>query len=295
VASSVTSRIKAIGAASAFACLGVAGPAWSQDRGNPLKVTTIPTIAGSPVIGNTLIAGGGRWQSPNPRNTVSRWEWWRCPNPFAQGCTVIAVSTPFYRLTADDTDQWIALARSISLTGVGSDMQVSATTGPVHPEATATPVPTPEPTPVPTPEPTPVPFVAPAPAPVPTTGQVLHQNASQKVMSPTPLVRLSGVLTATGARVTVFSIRAPKPAKVRVTCSGTCPRKRWAPARRSKTLTRAHDFERSFSSGTKITVSVTRKGYIGKRTVFTIRRGKAPLRKDSCLSPTGKTQKCPAG
>ena len=55
-------------------------------------------------------------------------------------------------------------------------------------------------------------------------------------------------------------------------------------------------FERMSASGTKLTVSVTRAGYIGKRTTFTIRRGKAPLRKDTCLSSTsGKTQKCPAG
>jgi hypothetical protein len=148
----------------------------------------------------------------------------------------------------------------------------------------------------PTPTPTPVEAPPPAPTPVPTTGQVLHQNESQRMMSPTPLVRLSGVLTTAGARVTMFTIRAPKAAKVRITCAGTCPRKSWSPAKRKKTLTRASTFERAFSSGTKITVSVTRKGYIGKRTQFTIRRGKAPLRTDSCLSPTsGKTQKCPAG
>ena len=56
-------------------------------------------------------------------------------------------------------------------------------------------------------------------------------------------------------------------------------------------------FERLWASGTKLTVSITRRGYVGKRTTFTIRRGKAPLRKDTCLSSTsGKTlKKCPAG
>jgi hypothetical protein len=299
VASSVTSRIKRYGVAGLLATLAFSAQAGAQDRATPLKITTIPTITGTPVVGNSLIAGGGRWQSPNPRDTFTLWQWWRCPNAFATGCVAINEmnSTPFYKLTDADANQWIALARYISLKDVGSDLIPSSTTGPVRPRATPTPVPTPVPTA--TPVPTPAPFEAapvPAATPVPTTGQVLHQNESQKMMSPTPLVRLSGVLTTTGARVTVFSIRAPKAAKVRITCTGTCPRKRWSPAKRKKTTTRAAAFERTFSSGTKITVSVTRKGYIGKRTQFTIRRGKAPLRRDSCLSPTnGKTQKCPAG
>jgi hypothetical protein len=55
-------------------------------------------------------------------------------------------------------------------------------------------------------------------------------------------------------------------------------------------------FERNLRSGTQLTITLTRTGYVGKRTVFKIRRGKAPLRSDSCLSPaTGKVQKCPAG
>jgi len=299
VASSVTSRIKRFGAAGVLATLACSAPAGAQDRATPLKITTIPTITGTPVIGNNLIAGGGRWQSPNPRDTFTLWQWWRCPNAFAQGCVAIngMNSTPFYKLTDADANQWIALARYISLNGAGSDLMPSSTTGPVRPAATPTPQPTPVATPIPTP--TPAPFVAPpvpAPTPVPTTGQVLHQNESQKMMAPVPQVRLSGVLTTTGARVTVFTIRAPKAAKVKITCTGSCPRKRWSPAKRKKTLTRASAFERTFTSGTKLTVSVTRKGYIGKRTRFTIRRGKAPLRTDSCLSPTsGKTQKCPAG
>ena len=42
-------------------------------------------------------------------------------------------------------------------------------------------------------------------------------------------------------------------------------------------------FERGLRAGVVITVSVTRKGYVGKRTTFVIRRGAAPLRVGSLL------------
>ena len=40
-------------------------------------------------------------------------------------------------------------------------------------------------------------------------------------------------------------------------------------------------------------MTVTRHGYIGKRTTFVIRRGQAPLRVDNCLNPRGRVTRCP--
>ena len=54
-------------------------------------------------------------------------------------------------------------------------------------------------------------------------------------------------------------------------------------------------FERSLRAGVKITVSVTRRGYVGKRTTFVIRRGLPPLRSDRCLSSKGSVTRCPSG
>ena len=54
-------------------------------------------------------------------------------------------------------------------------------------------------------------------------------------------------------------------------------------------------FERSLRAGVKITVSVTRRGYIGKRTTFVIRRGAPPLRSDRCLSTQGPRHTLPGG
>jgi hypothetical protein len=137
---------------------------------------------------------------------------------------------------------------------------------------------------------------APAATPVPTGGQVLHESASsRRAIRPFPVVRMRGRLTARGARVTVLSVRAPRPAKVTVSCKGDCPAKRWSRADRKSRLTRVRAFERPIRSGTRITVTVTRHGYIGKRTTFIIRRGQAPLRVDRCLNTRGRVTRCPAG
>jgi hypothetical protein len=296
-------RYGVAGALGGALALAFGGVAEAQDRiGSGVSIVTIPTITGSPVIGSTLAAGGGRWASANPRDTLVRWEWWRCPNASAQNCQIInrsndtVISWPFYRLTDADANSWIAVARYVQL-GQASVLMASSTTGPVRPEAT--PVPTPEPTPVatPAPAPAPAPAAAPAATPVPTSGQVLHNSSTRKVMKPTPQVRMTGVLTTWGADVNTLSIRAPRTATITIRCSGSsCPRKRWASTRtRKRTNMRASAFERVFAAGTTLTVSITRKGYIGKRTTFKIRQGKAPLRRDTCLSTSGKAQKCPAG
>lgn len=289
--------------------LALSGAAKAQDyvQNGSLAITSIPTITGAPAVGNVLVAGGGRWQSPNVRATNTRWEWWRCNNAGAIGCDKINVtnaSWPYYRLADEDANKWIATARYVQL-GSASVLMASSTTGPVRPRVTPTPVPTPVVTPEPTPvvpEPTPAPpatfevAAAPTATPVPTAGQVLHQASTRRVMKPAPVVRMSGELTTNGANVTVLSIRAPRAAKITVRCTGPCPRKSWSTSgTRKRQLTRASAFERPLASGTKLSVSITRRGYIGKRTVFTIRLGKAPLRRDSCLSSSGRSTKCPAG
>jgi hypothetical protein len=108
---------------------------------------------------------------------------------------------------------------------------------------------------------------------------------------------MRGRLTSVGAHVTLLSVRAPKSAKVIVRCTGNCPSKTWSPAVRKKSLTRVRAFERSLRSGTVISVSITRHGYVGKKTVFEIRRGRSPLRIDSCLAPgtTSRRTTCPGG
>ncbi len=92
---------------------------------------------------------------------------------------------------------------------------------------------------------------------------------------------MRGVLTSTGAKVSVLSVRAPRSAKITLRCQGkSCPASRWSRSDRKSRLTRMSRFERGLRAGVKITISVTRRGYVGKRTTFVDppRPGAAALR-----------------
>ena len=112
-------------------------------------------------------------------------------------------------------------------------------------------------------------------------------------LRPFPVVRIKGVLTARGARVTLLSVRAPRGSSVTVTCRGSdCPSRRYtSPAATG----RLRPFERELGAGTRLEVRVTKAGFIGKSTVFVIRRQAAPKRTDRCLPPGAKRAvRCPA-
>jgi len=133
-----------------------------------------------------------------------------------------------------------------------------------------------------------------------TTGADVRQETArtQRAIRPFPVVRMRGRLTPNGAKITLFSVRAPRTATITVRCTGrSCPASRWSRAsnQRDSTLTRMGPFERSLRAGVKVTVLVTREGYVGKRTTFVIRRGAAPRRSDRCLSAQGRLITCPAG
>jgi hypothetical protein len=112
-------------------------------------------------------------------------------------------------------------------------------------------------------------------------------------MRPAPVVRVKGWLTSTGAHVTLLTVRAPHGARVRVRCLGTkCPQRRWA---RTTTLVHVVPFERRLRAGTRLVITVTKRGYIGKYTLLRLRHGKAPTRVDRCLFPgSSRPQRCPA-
>lgn len=281
-----------LGTAGALGVLLVAAAPASAQRGE-LRFNGPPVIAGSAVVGQTLSVSGASFYSPRPADTVSEWRWWRCPdnNP-SWRCESVARGPSTYRLTEADRGRWIAASRSIRL-GRSSAFTMSRAVGPVAaaPAPTPTPTPTPAPTASPTPVPPPEPFTV--PAPVATQGEILDQAAINRAIRPFPVVRMRGQLTLNGARVTLLSVKAPRKAKVSVRCTGPCPQRRWAPKTRKKQLTRVRAFERSLRAGAKITISITRKGLIGKRTTFVIRRGEVPKRYDRCLSPRGKVRRCP--
>jgi large repetitive protein len=100
--------------------------------------------------------------------------------------------------------------------------------------------------------------------------------------------RITGGPTKNGARISALTVRAPAGATVLATCKGRhCPTRRKVLRSKGKLL-HLKAFERRLRAGTKIFVSVTMNGFIGKHTVFTIQRGKAPKRVDLCLPPGAK-------
>src|SRR5439155_23466388 len=144
----------------------------------------------------------------------------------------------------------------------------------------------PEATPTPTPVPTFDVPATPVATPMPTAAPVVQASPSlPRTMRPAPVVRIRGRLTANGARVTLLTVRAPKGVRVTIRCQGrSCPRARWSRVIGARGMMRVRAFERTLAAGTRLVISVTRAGYIGKRTVIVIRRGLAPRRADGCLA-----------
>ena len=178
------------------------------------------------------------------------------------------------------------------------------------PAKTPTPTPTPVRTATPTPSTTPVPTLTPAPEapvvapeatpepvvqPLPSSEPALSAakpNAKPKMIRPYPTVRISGHVTKTGANVTRLSVKAPKGVRITLTCTGRdCPLREVAQA---TAVFHIQQFERDLRAGTKLTITITRRGYITKVTTITIRKGKGPARVDRCQNPgQSKLIRCP--
>jgi hypothetical protein len=122
------------------------------------------------------------------------------------------------------------------------------------------------------------------------TEYALPRPESDRLMSPYPVVRLAGRLTADGARIRLLSVsRAPKCAVVRVSCRGrSCPT-RSETRRKGRAPLRFRRFQRRLRAGTVLTVRISKGDTIGKFTQFRIRSEKAPRRRDLCLRP-GETR-----
>jgi hypothetical protein len=97
------------------------------------------------------------------------------------------------------------------------------------------------------------------------------------------VIRISGVLTKGGAKLSVLTVRAPRGVRITLTCKGRgCPLREVAQA---TSLWHIPQFERELRAGTKLTITVTKPGYISKVTTITIRKGKSPARSDMCRMP----------
>jgi hypothetical protein len=287
--------------------LGALAPAAADAR--PPHFTERPVVVGTPQVGATLQAQAA-WDD-DPDATAS-WQWLRCDgttdNPNA--CAEIGGATA-QSYTVTDADLGNRLRVEVVLSNEEEDSApvvspatalVTAAPAPEpepSPEPTATPGAQPEPSPEPTatpgaqPEPTTTTTTAPAPAPAPVSAVLDVRAAAPRLMSPLPLVRIRGVLTRSGARITLMTVRAPRGARIAVLCFGrSCPARRWA---RTASLTRIARFEARLRAGTRLVITITKPRRIGKHTTIVIRLGAAPTRRDRCLMPGERRPvRCPA-
>jgi hypothetical protein len=129
-------------------------------------------------------------------------------------------------------------------------------------------------------------------------------KVAPRLMSPFPIVRITGKVSKKGARIKRLTVRAPFGATINVRCRGRrCPFRRT-----SRTVARVGKVKspsatirikrlegRFLRGGTSIKVLVSRQGEVGKYTKFRIRSGRPPVRTDLCLAPaTTAPTECPA-
>jgi hypothetical protein len=240
-------------------------------------ITKAPVIAGTPQVGLELVAEAEYTGDPEPTATYA---WQRCAKATGT-CTAIAGSAKQrYVVSAADLGAFLRVRIKVTNPAGSATAQSKPTTvvlGAPTPTPTPTATPTPEPTATPAPAATAVAEAAPAPVVAPPPPLL------PLAFDPFPVVRIKGELTAKGARVTLLSVRAPRDVEIDVDCTGVdCPARHYrAPAGKH----RLRKFERPLRAGTKLEVRVTKPGYIGKFTAFTIRRRAEPKRADRCLVP----------
>jgi hypothetical protein len=265
-------RSARVAAAAALGGLLVAAAPARADT--PPVITERPQIAGTPQAEATLAASATWTGTPEPE---ARWAWQRCA-PAGGKCERIAdAADQTYRVTTADVG--FVLRVHLKVTNIAGTADAPSEPTAVIEAAPQPPAPPPPPPPVSTPVETPA-----APGPLGTSRPPL--------LDPFPTVRIRGRLRPDGARVTRLTVRAPRGVLIEVSCQGrSCPARSLALA----AGVRLRDFERELRAGTRLEITVTKPGYIGKWTTIVIRRGAAPRRRDRCVYPGARDPvQCPA-
>jgi PKD repeat protein len=142
------------------------------------------------------------------------------------------------------------------------------------------------------------PGVTPPPTPPPTPHAPVVGASAKPMLQPFPIVRIIGRAVGSGVRLSLLSVRAPAGAMIRVTCTGRgCPpRSLRATVRAGHPGVSLSAMRRRLSRGATIEIYVTKPGFVGKFTRFRIRGGRAPARRDACVTtPFSKPVPCPSG
>ncbi|HEV2979925.1 MAG TPA: PKD domain-containing protein [Solirubrobacteraceae bacterium] len=115
-----------------------------------------------------------------------------------------------------------------------------------------------------------------------------------RLMQPFPIVRIAGVKTSYGVRLSALNVQLPVGARVNVTCKGRACKKLKPVSRVATASANNHHagsvllafrgFERAYHAGATLEVRIFASGEIGKFTSFMIHRHGLPTREDQCLS-----------
>ena len=247
-------------------------------------VDPLIVISGTPREAETLTA---EWIG-GPVPTVS-YQWLRCSATNDDDCTPIEGATS-KKYVASAADIGSKLCVELRVTNTGVPHHADEHTAVIQAAPPAPPPSTPTPGPTATPSNTATP-----PAATPAAG--LQASLPPTLLDPFPIVRIRGVLTSAGARITLFTIRVPSSVSVDVRCRGVSCRQQGFTGRTSdQSLIRLRRFERPLRAGTRLSIKVTQAGRIGKWTTIVIRRGAAPKRSDRCAYPNARVPApCPSG
>ena len=246
---------------------------------DPLAVTRAPEIQGKLVVGQTLHAVNGAWTGPS--DAADNYTWQRCADEDFDDCSTIGGATSdSYTLVDADAGKMMRVTLSVSYQD-DSARKSSELTGAVASSDGGTAPGNPG-----TQQPA---FTLTAPP-----ANLGPAIPGSKRIKPKPVITLSGRFTSTGAVITKFTVKAPKGATTTLACSkGTCPTKK-------QTIKGGHTshltkFEKkTLKAGTRIQLTIARKGYVSEVSIITIRKKLKPTRSDSCILPGSKTrQKCP--
>jgi PKD repeat protein len=109
-------------------------------------------------------------------------------------------------------------------------------------------------------------------------------------------VTISGRFSNSSTTIGRLIVKAPAGAQIAPACKGRgCPKRvKKLRAKAAAKRVRVRAFERRWRPGAKITIRVTKPGFIGTHTQFKIRRGKRPKRIELCVQPAAKrASACP--
>lgn len=249
------------GCMTAGTLLALAAPAQAADAP---QITGGRSVAGTPQVGETL-SSTASWSAAAPAKVT--YAWLRCTGMAPASCRDIGGARG-RRYVARTADQGAYLRSRVRVSNQrGWAWVMSAPSAEIG--------------------------AAREPRPDSTGGVLGVSDEHAAMLDPFPVVRIRGFLTPAGARVRALTVRAPENARVAVTCAGrSCPRPSWS---RAAGLVHLRPFEVRLRAGVRLTIAVTRPGWIGKHTVITLRNGKAPARRDRCLYPgRAAPRACPA-